>query len=238
MGAMTFSTAPRGTHHDVENPPVPAAVLWDLDGTLIDSEPYWMAEESALVHSYGGHWPKEMADQLVGNALLDSADFIRANSPVTMAPRDIVTTLTDGVVARLRERIPWRPGARELLAELVEAGVPCALVTMSWRTMVDAVVDQLPGMFETTLSGDEVERGKPDPLAYRMAADAVGVPISDCVALEDSEVGVTSAYDAGARTICIPLMVEVAQRPGLAYVDTLEGLTPADLVRITDAARG
>lgn len=219
---------------------LPAAVLWDLDGTLIDSEAYWIAEETALVESYGGTWPDHLAEQLVGNALLDSADFIRAHSPVTMDRLEIVETLQDGVVRRLGERIPWRPGARELLTACQEAGVPCALVTMSWRLMVDAVVSQLPGMFVATLSGDEVEQGKPHPEPYLLGAQAVGVPVQDCIALEDSETGVASAYSAGARTIAIPLIVEPTPRPGLARIDTLAGVTPADLVRITDeaAARG
>lgn len=217
--------------------PLPAAVLWDMDGTLIDSEPFWFAEEKALVADYGGVWTDELATQIVGSALENAARFIRDNSPVTLEPDAIATRLTSRVSARLREEIPWRPGARELLTALVEAGVPCALVTMSWRDMVEPVLEQLPGMFTASISGDEVTNGKPHPEPYLLAAEKLGVQASDCIALEDSANGVASAYVSGARTIHVPLIGEVPDRPGLARVDTLAGLTPADLVRITDAAR-
>lgn len=233
-GAVTNATS---SNEPAASTLLPAAVLWDLDGTLIDSEPYWMAEETALVESYGGVWTEELAAKLVGSALLDSADFIRANSLVTMEPYDIVETLQAGVVRRLGKRIPWRPGARELLAALREAEVPCALVTMSWRPMVDAVVAQLPGMFAATLSGDEVTNGKPHPEPYLLGAQALGVPIEDCIAIEDSETGVASAYASGAATIAVPLVVDPKSRPGLAKIPTLAGLTPSDLVAITDRAR-
>ena len=117
---------------------LPAAVLWDMDGTLVDSEPYWIAAEHELVARYGGQWSDELAHQLVGQDLLYSARFIRAHSPVTLEPVAVVEALAGRVAEGLATAIPWRPGAAELLEELGAEGVPCALVTMSWRSLADA----------------------------------------------------------------------------------------------------
>src|SRR5665811_617667 len=97
---------------------LPAAVLWDMDGTLVDTEPYWTAEEHALVEAHGGIWADEHARQLVGNDLMVSANYIWAHSPVDLMPVEIVHELLAGVVARVNEHVPWRPGARELLESL------------------------------------------------------------------------------------------------------------------------
>ena len=102
---------------------LPAAVLWDMDGTLVDTEPYWIAAEHAIVEEHGGTWSDEFAHQLVGNDLMVSAAFIRDHSPITWEPERIVDELLGRVVAQVREHVPWRPGARELLAALRDAGV-------------------------------------------------------------------------------------------------------------------
>ena len=151
------------------NPPVtqtllPAAVLWDMDGTLVDTEPYWIDTEFALAEKYGGTWSHEHALNLVGNALLDSGDYIRVHMGIDRTPQQIVDELLDGVVARVAEDVPWRPGARELLDDLRAEGVPCALVTMSWQRFVDPILAQLPAdTFATVVTGDRVEFGKPHP---------------------------------------------------------------------------
>ncbi len=218
-------------------PALPAAVLWDMDGTLLDTEPYWIEQERALVASYGGTWSDEDAHNLVGNALLVSAQYIRDHSPVDLEPLEIVDRLQSGVIARLREQVPWRPGALELLTGLREAGVPCALVTMSWRLMVDVVVDLLPpGTFATIVTGDEVSRGKPDPEPYLLAAFTLGVAAGDCVAIEDSVTGTESALASGARTITVPHVVQVPPRAGLTVLDSLVGVGPHDLLALTAPA--
>ena len=208
-----------------------------MDGTLIDSEPYWIAEEFALVESFGGTWSLEHSEKLVGANLLDSAAYILEHTPVDLEPVDLINRLQSGVIGRLRHELPWRPGARELLSALGTTGVPWAMVTMSWRPIVDARLENLPGAFDVAISGDEVSKGKPDPEPYLVGAQALGVPIEHCIALEDSPTGVASAYASGARTIAIPHVVAVEPRPGLAFAQSLRDLTPADLVRLTDAAR-
>jgi len=209
---------------------LPAAVLWDMDGTLVDTEPYWIAAEHAIVAEHGGTWNDEFAHQLVGNDLMVSALFIREHSPITWEPERIIDELLTRVVASVREHVPWRPGARELLAALAEAGVPSALVTMSWRTLADAVLDALPeGTFTAVVTGDEVEHGKPHPEPYHRAAHLLGVDTSRCVAIEDSPTGVRSAVAAGVPTLAVPHVVPVPQMAGAVQVDGLAGMTPQGL---------
>jgi len=212
---------------------LPAAVLWDMDGTLVDTEPYWMAAEHALVEEHGGLWTDEHARQLVGNDLLVSAEYIRAHSPIELTPVQIVHELLASVVAKVTEHVPWRPGARELLESLVAAGVPCALVTMSWESLATAVVSNLPnGSFAAVVTGDVVQHGKPHPEPYVVAARLLGVGLGACVAIEDSPPGVASAVAAGIPTIAVPHHVEVPETVGAVQISTLAGLTPADLLRL------
>jgi len=195
----------------------PAAVLFDMDGTIVDTEPYWIASEFEVVEMHGGSWSTEHAKAVVGFDLLDAARYIAHNGNIDLAPHDIVEMLLDRVVARLREAVPWRPGARELLAAVVAAGIPTALVTMSWRRFADEVVMCLPpGSFTTSVAGDEVRRGKPHPEPYLSAAAKLGVDPTHCVAIEDSPTGVRSARAAGCRVIAVPHVVPVPD--GLAHV--------------------
>ena len=212
---------------------LPAAVLWDMDGTLVDTEPYWMAAEHALVEEHGGVWTDEHARQLVGNDLMVSADYIRAHSPIELTPVEIVHELLASVVAMVQEHVPWRPGARELLESLVAQGVPCALVTMSWESLATAVVSNLPnGSFAAVVTGDVVQHGKPHPEPYLVAARLLGVDLGSCVAIEDSPPGVASAVAAGIPTIAVPHHVEVPETMGVVQISTLAGLTPVDLLRL------
>ena len=216
---------------------LPAAVLWDMDGTLVDTEPYWIAAEHEIVEEHGGTWSEEFAHQLVGNDLLVSARFIKENSAVPWEPERIVDELLDRVISRVTEHVPWRPGARELLSALREEGVPSALVTMSWRSLADAVVGALPeGTFAAVVTGDEVSHGKPHPEPYRAAARLLGVSPEDCVAIEDSPTGVRSAVAAGVPTLAVPHVVAVPEIGGAVHLDTLSGLTPAGLAEAARSA--
>ncbi|PRY54871.1 HAD superfamily hydrolase (TIGR01509 family) [Knoellia remsis] len=212
---------------------LPAAVLWDMDGTLVDTEPYWIEAEHDIVEEHGGTWSDEYAHQLVGNDLMVSAQFIRDNSPITWEPERIIDELLLRVTKRVREHVPWRPGARELLAALLEQGVPNALVTMSWRSLAVAVVAALPeGTFAAVVTGDEVEHGKPHPEPYHAAARLLGVEPRNCVAIEDSPTGVRSAVAAGVPTIAVPHVVPVPVTRGAVQLPSLRGLTPADLTSV------
>jgi HAD superfamily hydrolase (TIGR01509 family) len=214
-----------------------------MDGTLVDTEPYWIATEYELVESFGHEWSDEHAHAIVGFDLLDAAAYIAEHGGVPLPPREIVERLLDGVVARVREAIPWRPGARELLADLHAQGVPCALVTMSWRRFVEPVLEELPpGVFQVVVTGDEVAEGKPHPEPYLRAAADLGLDPADCVAIEDSPTGVRSAVAAGCAVLGVPNVRDIEPQPGVTILPSLEGLVPADLVALPtardDAARG
>jgi HAD superfamily hydrolase (TIGR01509 family) len=204
-----------------------------MDGTLVDTEPYWIECEYALVEAHGGAWSEHHAHQLVGGDLLISAAYIAEHGPVPLPPEEIVNVLLDGVVERVRRHIPWRPGAQELLTELAALRIPCALVTMSWRRFAEAVIDGLPaGTFAALVTGDEVEAPKPDPEPYLLAARLLGAAPEDCVAIEDSPRGVASATAAGVPTLAVRHVVPLEPAAGLTVVDSLIGWTVEDLRRL------
>ena len=210
-------------------PVLPAAVLFDMDGTLVDTEPYWMRAETELVESWGGTWTRDDALTLVGQALEHSGRVLQSRG-VAMEVHEIIDALTDRVLQQLQAAVPWQPGARELLRSVREAGIPTALVTMSWRRMAQTV-GELAGFdaFDVVVAGDDVERGKPDPEAYLTAAAALGVDAADCVAIEDSEVGVAAAVASGASTIAVPAHVPLPASPAYTLWPSLDGRTVADL---------
>ena len=209
------------------------AVLWDMDGTLVDTEPYWVETEFAMADKYGGTWSHEHAMNLVGNALLDSGAYIREHMGIDRTTHQIVEELLDGVVARVERSVPWRPGARELLHELAEHGVPCALVTMSWQRFVDPILAHLrPGLFASVVTGDRVTHGKPHPEPYLTAAAELGVAPEACLAIEDSNTGATSAVAAGCTVLCVPHHVPVSSGEGRVFAETLSGLDVPGLARM------
>ncbi len=213
--------------------PLPKAVLWDMDGTLVDTEPYWMECEFALAARYGGTWSHEHGLAVVGGDLIDSATYMREHMGIDRTPHQIVEELLDGVVEMVQREIPWRPGARELLAALRELDVPCALVTMSWRRFVEPVVRALPeGSFAALVCGDEVSRGKPHPEPYLRAAELLGLPPGDTIAIEDSATGTTSAESAGCQVLVVPNHVDVAPGERRVLRQTLVGLDPHSLTQL------
>lgn len=201
-----------------------------MDGTLVDTEPYWIETEFALVAEFGGSWSMEHALNLVGNDLLVSGQYIREHGGVDLPAPEIVERLLDGVIARVKERIPWRPGVRELLAALQEADVPCALVTMSYERFVAPVLAALPpGTFAAVVTGDRVTVGKPHPEPYLKAAEALASAPASCLAIEDSNTGAMSAEAAGCTVLVVPNHVPVLDGPRRLFVDDLVGLRPIDL---------
>ncbi len=204
-----------------------AAVLWDLDGTLIDSEPLWMAAEHTLADSHHAIWTEEDGLALVGNALIESGRYIKRRLDSDLSPEEIVDFLVTSVADGMRAAIPWRPGARDLVASLAAAGVPQALVTMSYEPIAAPVAAALP--FAAVVTGDRVTHGKPHPEPYLRAAELLGVEASDCLAIEDSGTGATSANAAGCHVLVVPHFVNVPDAPRRVQRPSLEQLHPDGL---------
>lgn len=201
-----------------------------MDGTLVDTEPYWMDAETDLVESFGGTWTHEQALQLVGSGLIDSAVILQG-AGVKMGAQEIVDELTERVRVRLKQDgVPFRPGARELLRELRETGIRTALVTMSLRRMAEDIASLIGfDAFDVIVGGDDVERPKPFPDPYLQAADALGVDIADTVALEDSPTGLQAAVSARAVAIGVPHIVALDGLDADVLWDSLAGRGVDDL---------
>jgi HAD superfamily hydrolase (TIGR01509 family) len=209
---------------------LPAAVLWDMDGTLVNTEPLWMAAETELVESWGGTWTHEDGLTLVGNPMKVSGAILQGRG-VGLTVDEIVDFLNQRVAAAVAEQTPWQPGGRELLAALAEAGVPQALVTSSYRELAEPFA-RVAGVFATVVAGDEVERPKPDPQPYLLAAERLGVDIADCVVVEDSPAGITSGVASGARVLAVEVFRALPDIEGLSVTGTLEDVSVADVARI------
>jgi HAD superfamily hydrolase (TIGR01509 family) len=206
-----------------------------MDGTLVDTEPYWMATEVALAAEHGATWTTADAQHLVGNSLISSGHYIRERTGMPLSAEEIVERLLDGVVARVQHAVPWCPGARELLLALNHAGVPCALVTMSYERFVAPILEHLPPeTFRVIVTGDQVDLGKPHPEPYLTAAAALGVDPGECIAIEDSPTGATSAAAAGCQVLVVPNHVEVPPGERRTFVDSLVGITPEVLKTLPD----
>lgn len=205
--------------------PLPAGVLWDMDGTLVDTEPYWIETEFELAERYGATWSREHALALVGNDLLVSGRYIRDHMGIDLTPEEVVEQLLDGVVARVEGSVPWCPGAREQLLSLGAEDVPCALVTMSWTRFVDPILAELPAdTFAAVVTGDQVTRGKPHPEPYLTAAARLGVDPAQCLAVEDSTTGAASASAAGCEVLVVPNHIDVPPGPRRTFAPSLLGL--------------
>ena len=211
---------------------LPAAVLWDLDGTLIDSEHYWMLSEQTLASRYSGEWKHEDGLDLIGLALPVSCEIMKERMGIhDLSIDEIMQELTDGVLENLEREIPWRPGALELLLALNAAGVKQALVTMSMRRMALTVANSFEReIFQIVVAGDDVTNGKPHPEAYLKAAAELGVSPEHCIAFEDSMNGLRSAESAGTRAVAVPNMMDIPETEGRIIWPTLQNVELQHLI--------
>ncbi len=217
---------------------LPAAVLWDMDGTIVDTEPYWMRAEIELVAQFGGAWTHDDAMLMVGAGLWDSAAILQSRG-VELSADAIVARLTDRVQEQLVEHgIPWRPGSRELLRDVKAAGVPTALVTMSVERMARQIIDLIDfEAFDVVVAGDMVANSKPSPDPYLLAAERLGVDPRECIAIEDSVPGVASAVDAGTVTIAVPHQIDLPESDFYTRWPTLDGRSLHDLAALYQLSR-
>jgi HAD superfamily hydrolase (TIGR01509 family) len=214
----------------MNNYSLPSAVLWDMDGTLIDSEPYWLASESAFAEAHDSNWGHDDGLGVIGMSLYESSKLLKERVGSSLETQEIIDQVTDGVLLRLEKEIPWRPGARELLKLLRDNNIKTALVTGSMHRMAQKVVEQIGfDAFDVILGGDDVVRGKPHPESYLTAAKMLGVDPANCVAFEDSLTGITAAEAAGTKAVGIAHIVEIPMSEGRILWPTLEGVSLEDL---------
>lgn len=199
-----------------------AAVLFDLDGTLVDTEKLWANALTELAARYGGVLTDAVRAEMVGGSL---GFMFRTLSGHLGRPDLDVTEGSAWLENRVRELfadgVVWRSGARELVEAVRSAGIPTGLVTNTNRPLVEVTLPTL-GQFDVVVCGDDVERPKPDPQPYAYAAARLGVDPRDCVAIEDSPVGVLSARSAGCAVIAVPNEVPLYDVDGLVVGNLLD----------------
>jgi HAD superfamily hydrolase (TIGR01509 family) len=214
-------------------------VLFDMDGTLVDSEKVWDVALSELAVHAGGELSPPARQAMVGSSMARSMKILHDDlaQPWRDAAAD-AAWLTDRVYELFGGGLIWRPGAQELLAMVREAGLPTALVTSTGRRLVEVALRTLGrDNFDVVVCGDEVTAAKPDPTPYLIAAEQLGVPIEDCVAIEDSPTGVASARASGAAVLAVPCELELPPMSGVVLRDTLLGVDLAYLAGLTFTVR-
>ena len=201
------------------------AVLWDMDGTLVDSEKLWDISLAALYAELGGELRPEVRASMVGSSAENTirtvyTDLGLEHDPRAMAESDrwlhtYTAELFDG-------GLPWCEGAHELLEALAAEGTPMALVTNTQRALTDRALHSIGRhYFSATVCGDEVARGKPAPDAYRRAAALLGLPPAGCLAIEDSVTGTAAAESAGCPVLVVPNDVAVPAGPRRLQISSL-----------------
>jgi HAD superfamily hydrolase (TIGR01509 family) len=220
-----------------------SAVLFDMDGTLVETEQYWGEAMFALARDLGGTLSAAARERTVGTSMRVAMGILQADLGVVRSEgemRDDIRWVEDRTAELMATGgIAWRPGARELVVSVRRTGVRTALVTTTPRRLaalvLQRIADDLGGdPFDTTVCGDEVPARKPDPAPYRQAMAALDVAADGCLVVEDSQVGVAAGLAAGASVLGVPSLQPLEGAAGLVLRPTLSGLTVADLADLVD----
>jgi HAD superfamily hydrolase (TIGR01509 family) len=211
-----------------------AAVLFDMDGLLVDSEPLWTVAEIELAEDLGGSWGDDIKTLIIGTRLDVAVPIILEWYDAPSGPAEVehaTRFLLDRMVELFHDRLPLMPGALELVDGVRALGVVTALVSSSYRVLVDAALDSLGReRFDATVAGDEVGDGKPSPEPYLRAAELLGVAAAHCVIVEDAMSGIASGEAAGATVVAVPWIAPVEETARRPVVASLELIDPAWLV--------
>ncbi|GAA0369594.1 HAD family phosphatase [Actinoallomurus spadix] len=198
------------------------AVLFDMDGLLLDSERLWLEAEAEVMAWLGGSWGPEHQEFLVGGSLDRTVAYMLDLTGVPAAPEEVGRRLMGAMAERLRAGVPMMPGARDLLDEVRAAGLPSALVSSTHRVLMEHALDGIGrDSFTVTVAGDEVRRTKPHPEPYLAATSLLDVDPRRCVALEDSLNGATSGAAAGCHVVAVPSVVPIDAAPRRTVVASL-----------------
>jgi len=216
----------------------PAAVLFDMDGTLVDSEHLWLDSEIQVMRSLDAEWTAMDQAHCLGGPLERVAEYMARRSGTAMSVADLGQLLLDTIEHKMRtEPLQWRPGALELLRNCRDEGIPTALVTASWDVLVQALAERMHvdvgcKPFDVTVAGDHIRNSKPHPEPYETAARLLGVVPGECLAIEDSPTGVRSAVAAGCVVVAVPHIapIDPAEEAAL-IVSTLHGWHISELWR-------
>jgi HAD superfamily hydrolase (TIGR01509 family) len=210
------------------------AVLFDLDGILIDSEPVWEEVRRGLVAERGGRWQPDSQRRLMGMSTAEWSRYLATELGVDLSPDQVARTVIARMVERYRSPLPLLPGAVAAVERLA-ARWPLGLASSSPRSLIDAILDRagLAQRFAATVSTEEVASGKPAPDVYVEVSRRLGVRPDRCAAVEDSSNGLRSAHAAGCRVIAIPRPEFPPEPDALALaartLDNLDELTVATL---------
>lgn len=212
--------------------PAPDAFFFDMDGTLVNTEPYWARSQRNLLASQGIEWRSELDELFTGQSLETMAMLMQAEG-LDMPAEEIISQTTSEVFDDLDNQIPWRPGAREFLQSIREAGFKTAMVTMSWSQMANFVADHMGfDAFDTVVSGDLVANGKPHPEPYLLAAEQLESRPQNSIAFEDSPPGLKSAISANMHAVFVPCGLEIPSTPDFTRWETLTGRSVLDAVNL------
>jgi HAD superfamily hydrolase (TIGR01509 family) len=204
-----------------------AAVLFDLDGLLVDSEPVWYAAEAEVVAQLGGEWNHEHQAALVGGTLDAGCRYMLELTGSDVSVEELRDRLLDRMVTHFRGDLPVHAGALELVDSVRDRGVPTGLVSSSYRLLVDAALDRLGAeRFDVTVAGDEVAAGKPQPDPYLLACRELAVAPGRTVVLEDADAGVRSAEAAGCTVVAIPSVRPIVATPTRPVLTSLNQIDP------------
>ena len=181
------------------------AVVFDMDGVLIDSEPVWERVRRGFVADRGGHWPADAQDRMMGMSTAEWSAYIAADFGIGLTPRQVAQQVITAMAAEYEKHLPLLPGAIDAVRS-VSGRWPLAVASSSPRSLIETVLSaaDLASAFAAVVSSEEVPRGKPAPDVYLAAAGRLSVPPTSCAAIEDSSNGLRSAATAGFTVVAIP----------------------------------